>query len=201
MTGEALLGPLVLSLWQPWATLMVTKDPAHGGRPSKGIETRGWRIQQPLPIRIAIHATKGWNRASAAALDRLPFARALERCGYYPHDPRPFHRASRAFSPPRGLIPIPLGAIVGLATVTACVSTDELFRAGLGDDEAEFGDYGPGRFGFLTDDCLALKEPVPFTGQQSVLYPLDMATASKIRAQFPEMTWTGLFLPAPTPHE
>jgi activating signal cointegrator 1 len=63
-----------ISLWQPWATLVVTG--------AKRIETRGWETL--VRGELAIHAAQHWNRALAALCLKEPFARALRGTGTMP---------------------------------------------------------------------------------------------------------------------
>lgn len=63
-----------LSLWQPWATLVVTG--------AKRIETRGW--QTSVRGELAIHAAKTWNSALAKLCRQEPFASALRGTGTMP---------------------------------------------------------------------------------------------------------------------
>jgi hypothetical protein len=129
----------VLSLWQPWATLM-----AIG---AKKIETRSWST--PFRGRLAIHAAKHEDRNIRAMTATPPYCDALKIAGY--------HKWSE----------LPLGAIVAVVTVVDCRSTDELFGT-LSSWEHCFGDYGPGRYGWITDDLLMLPKPMPFAGGQGL---------------------------------
>jgi len=62
-------GPIAISLWQPWAALVVL---GH-----KRIETRHWENQYRGPV--IIHAAKRWTRDQAALLRQDPFRKLVGR--------------------------------------------------------------------------------------------------------------------------
>lgn len=149
-----------LSIWQPWAQLV-----AIG---AKRIETRHWSTRHSGWI--AVHAAKRWTREERDIVTYDPFAEALQRGGYDPRDRE-----------------LPLGAVVAVAQLIDCVTTDAVLRAvdagiDLLPDELEFGNYEPGRFGWVLKDVTAI-ESVPCRGQQG-LYDLDADTYSAVRAAF-----------------
>lgn len=123
-----------LTLTQPWAQLMAD------GR--KLIETRSWR--PPFTLRkgevFAIHAAKGWRPEDAlAAFD----------WGYDIDTPGA----------------LPRGAIVALVEFRGCYPI-ELFEVSpeFTAEEATYGDYSPGRFGWVTRPVLKLDEPIACRG-------------------------------------
>jgi hypothetical protein len=146
-----------LSLWQPWASLLV-----HG---AKCVETRSWPISHRGPL--LIHAAKKWTGELASICKREPFRSVLESlalgadvdCG------------------------LPLGVIVGRVDVVECYPTEVV----AGDDlnaiptpyvqgemlfiserEHAFGDYSPGRFAFLCKNPVAFPNPIPYRGAQGL---------------------------------
>lgn len=125
-----------LSLWQPWATLVV-----HG---IKRWETRPWRVGGTLPLRLAIHASAATPRDAAQMALQEPFQRALARLGLDPGD-------------------LPAGAIVGVVSVMECLPTSEV-RDLLTGDERALGDFGPGRWAWRLDEAFALPNPVRCKG-------------------------------------
>lgn len=159
-----------LSLWQPWASLLV-----HG---KKQVETRGWEMRHRGPL--LIHAAKKWDEELAyQAADPLFFRPALEAVGIV------FDRDEAACRRGWGL---PFGAIVGRVEVVDCVPTG-LVRDGLqlapslneGEyqgkrwkhldinmRERAFGDYSPGRFAFLCAGFVAFATPIPYRGAQGM---------------------------------
>src|SRR5579883_1550170 len=145
----------IISVWQPWASLLVAG--------AKRIETRGWRFPLPLPCCLAIHAAKKWDENLATLCVGEPFLRWLKACDMPP--PRSGGRAPR----PVGM---PFGAVVGVVRVGQCWTSERarevLGCATGGDVERAFGDYGPGRYGWVTDARMRLAEPVPLRGQQGI---------------------------------
>lgn len=161
-----------LSLWQPWATLLVTG--------SKQVETRGWPIRHRGPL--LIHAAKRWTTELADLAETEPFLSAL--------------LANVATSEMWRASDLPFGAIVGRVDVTGCVPTDRVgrweqdpmaptlnyFFDNLGvmgpadgkpflfvsEDERAFGDYSPNRFAFLCKNPVRFETPIPFRGMQSL---------------------------------
>lgn len=149
-----------ISLHQPFASLIA--------RGIKTIETRSFSIRHRGEL--AIHAAKKWTSRerlawqgfSVAFRGRFP---ALESNG-------------------RGALPPPLGAIVALAEVTACVefAGDELVTGRITQTDAITGDCSPGRFGWRLEGVRALAEPLPLEGRQS-LWSLTPAIAAEVLAR------------------
>jgi len=151
-----------LSLWQPWATLLV------GG--AKRVETRGWPIRHRGPL--LIHAAKKWDSDLRMMCHTEPFASALEAIGL-------------GEGPDCGL---PFGAVVGRVDVVECFGTRDVSVgrvAGslphvmdgesprvrvlcVGPTERAFGDYGPARFAFLCRNPVRFATPIPCRGMQGI---------------------------------
>lgn len=140
----------VLSLWQPWASLM-----ACG---AKTIETRGWRTSYRGPL--IIHAAKHFDRDQWAFLHTDEVQRALWASS--PEPPRDWTRED-----------LPFGCALGVVELTDCVSMSgafsprvvpELFmRVAL---EESLGDYSPKRWLWLTANLRRFARPVPMIGHQ-----------------------------------
>lgn len=139
-----------LSLTQPWATLV-----AIG---AKRIETRSWSTHYRGPI--AIHASKGFPRDCRDLCATQPFLRELTRVG---------------LSMPE----LPLGAVVATARLAYVFLTGDALNyqdrsrtvrgpSGLTYEmtpqEITFGDYSPGRFGWVLTDVVRLPSPIPAKG-------------------------------------
>ena len=124
-----------ISLTQPWATLM-----AIG---AKKIETRDWKLFHRGWL--AIHASKAFPLDCQHLCLGNPFFSWLRYAG--------FEDASA----------LPRGAVIAVANFTGYKRTEELL-ASLSDDEEAFGNYGPDRYGFLTDQVRRLREPIPMKG-------------------------------------
>ena len=137
-----------ISLWQPWASLMVYGE--------KQNETRSWATSHRGVI--AIHAAKTWNgQLSELALSH-PFRAALRDC--LPVD--------EWFEPPPGWLfrVLPFGAILGTVEIVDCVRITDA-NAPTGNERA-FGDYTPGRFMWQTRNFFRFPTPIPFRGAQGV---------------------------------
>ena len=152
-----------LSLWQPWATLMAL---GH-----KAVETRGWSTN--YRGRLVIHAAKKvvGRRGDRWRLGEFEVER--DASGYLLRGPGlnwPYR--------------LPLGAAVATFDLIDVVPTEQIHirpdriapvpyppAAGvlfIGESEAAYGNYGPGRFGWLTSGRRALTRPVPMRGRQGL---------------------------------
>lgn len=160
-----------LSLWQPWASLLVAG--------AKRVETRGRPFHYRGPL--LIHAAKKWDTEQWMLCQAEPFHSALVGLGY----PRQVGKPDRC---------LPLGCIVGRVDVVACVPTHSVaakvqpghppgFFEGWIDSvlgrhllisptEEAFGDYGPGRFAILTENPVRFEKPIKCRGRQS-LFEVD----------------------------
>lgn len=155
-----------LSLWQPWATLVVAGE--------KRVETRGWATAHRGPL--LIHAAKAWNNALAAIADADPFRAALLLAGF------------------RSAAKLPFGALVGTVEVVDCYPTSKvdvspqacrvpsvgLDRLLIDDTERAFGDYGTGRWAWLLRNPVAFAEPVPHAGRQKLFEVRDAVAAGPL---------------------
>lgn len=134
-----------ITLWQPWASLV--------GR-GKMIETRGY----PTNVRgwVAIHAS----------------ARKMPRLALDSPEETPFKTLAAA-----GITEPPYGAVVAVARLVRChriVTPDFYIRSGCAEgfmpppvgQEYLFGNYEPGRYGWIFDDVRHLPAPIPAKGKQ-----------------------------------
>lgn len=82
---------------------------------------------------------------------------------------------------------LPYGFALCVVEVSECVPSD-LFHGPnalpLASEERELGDYTPGRWIWLTQNCRKLKQPVPIKGHQG-LWLLDDATNSDVLHMLP----------------
>lgn len=164
---------MCLSLWQPWATLLVSGK--------KRVETRSWHIAYRGPL--LIHASKQWDADSRHVARQEPFQSALRELGLLEGP------GKDAFGIPflTRLKALPLGAIVGRVDVADCFRTAEVVavdgsvlslpRVGtnprkrelwITGQEQAFGDYSPGRFAFLCANPVAFAEPISYRGSQGL---------------------------------
>ncbi len=130
-----------LSLWQPWASLVVIG--------AKSIETRSWRTKYRGPL--IIHAAKRWLPDQWAWLQGHWIVRErLFDAGYW---------VSYQNGDPGGL---PFGAAVALVELVDCLPTE---RCTVGDLERECGDFSAGRWAWFFAKLKRLREPIPVKGQ------------------------------------
>lgn len=192
------VAPKMLTLWQPWASLIAVGE--------KWIETRSWST--PYRGALAIHAASRERRVSkfgavpdgaVTAADEYTHDHGICCCG---HDALKCLRF--------GLCSLPLGAVVatadlvdvvpmvswtgaldGPAVWAARLRTDEgsteavLLRDQVNADESiervgplpdsidvtdqiPFGDFRPGRFAWLLDNVRALPEPITARGHRGL---------------------------------
>jgi len=128
----------VLTLTQPWATLVATGQ--------KLVETRSWQTSYRGPI--LIHAAKGYPPEARDFAVELQVARVL---------PTP------AGHTPWALHPLPLGKIIARAVLDD-VRTTRWSRQFLDPLELSLGDYSDGRFAWWLRDIHPIDPPVPWRG-------------------------------------
>lgn len=127
----------VLSLLQPWATLVVTG--------AKQIETRSWSTA--YRGRLLIHASKG--KAGEIFADEPPFKKYLPGFKQLPF----------------GYIigSVVLTDVIRIGTGVLAHTSDEILNA-LTMEERAFGDYTPGRFAWILKNPVTFKNPVGARG-------------------------------------
>lgn len=171
-----------LSLTQPWATLI-----AIG---AKRIETRSWSTRHRGDI--AIHAAKG--------LGPVGGQRGLkEQCGVEPFCSvlnAAIKRHGAQYWQGEGVLKrhaehpfMPLGAIVAVAHLNAVHETSLLLSHELEGHEKAFGNYEPGRFGWLLTNVRALPEPIPCRGALS-LWSVPEDVEARVREQLKRVAQT-----------
>jgi activating signal cointegrator 1 len=138
--GESVTGARVLSLTQPWATLVVTGE--------KRIETRSWRTAHRG--RLLIHAAKTFPRWAKELCNEAQFAHAL---GW-----------ELAANPQH----LPRGVILGCVSLEGCIPTSgplaDQYLSDIGSSERALGDYSPGRYAWLLRDAAEFRVPIPAKG-------------------------------------
>lgn len=137
-----------LSLWQPWATLLV--------KGWKRTETRSWGTPE-----------RGWIAIAATATLPPEGRRALEDCSF---QEALFHCVN---NPGLGVGPddLPYGAILGIAKIGGCRQMTEeriALRREHEPMEYAFGDYRPGRFEWHIERAHIFAEPIPCKGRQKL---------------------------------
>jgi hypothetical protein len=148
---------------QPWATLVAIGE--------NSIETRSWGTRYRGPL--AIHAAKGFPRDARELVRLSPFRQALARHGY------PDAAA------------LPLGAVIAVAALDDVMRFDRKSlsevrsrarRGELPPHEADFGDFSPGRYGWILKEVRPLSEPIPARGMLGLWeLPRELETAIERR--------------------
>lgn len=148
----------VITLHQPWAQLIVIG--------AKKYETRSWQTSHRGPI--LIHAGRKYM-ADCQRLSTLdPFFTCLYNAG---------------FKPPA----LPLGAIVGMATIVDCQPTEKLTFDGLvTDQERQFGDFRDGRWAWRLESHRTFPVPIPHNGQRGVFDILDSQLPQEVLDMLPK---------------
>lgn len=152
----------LLSLWEPWATLM-----AIG---AKRIETRSWSTS--YRGWLAIHASKGGlgKIELAHTLEEPEFAVALNGIALSPGCIVAVARLEDCLpTSPKGCL--------------SCVFED--YPDLDNPQEREFGNYDEGRWGWVTTDLFRLSRPIPFRAAQGLIeVPLEVLM--QLREQWKE---------------
>lgn len=136
-----------ITIWQPWATLLVSGK--------KKYETRSWATSYRGPI--AIHAAK---RPVRRTIDALVADRGA---GWLTLD-----YFDSLFMRPGELNQLPTGAIVGTAILTRCNLVTEAFLAKLTPMELALGDFTLGRYAWEFQMMVPVDPPVPARGMQGL---------------------------------
>ncbi len=158
-----------LTLTQPWASLV-----ACG---AKRIETRSWQTAYRGPL--AIHAAKGFPA----------YAKDLAKCRKIVDLLTP-HLGSK--SEREYLIRMPFGSVVATCTLVDILPVESVgCLSGVFDDhptldteqERYFGNYDPGRFGWVLENVKPLPSPDPCRGALS-LWDWDAETYWQMREAY-----------------
>lgn len=158
-----------LSMTQPWAQLVAVS--------AKRVETRSWSTRYRGPL--AIHAAKCYPAAARVWGDTPSFRAAL------------IDGMTRAHLPYRHEVTtddLPTGVIVATCRLVGCfrITRSLSYRLETGEGielterELVFGDYEPGRYGWLLADAKALPEPIPARGRLG-LWDWDNDNAGRVR--------------------
>jgi hypothetical protein len=124
----------VLSLTQPWATLVILGE--------KQWETRG--VRKGIGGEIGIAASKGYPGWARGLARTEPFLSVLRRHGLLPDT-------------------LPTGVVLGKATAHETVRV-EVARDSLSEQELAFGNYDDGRFCTRFTEPVPFPKPIPAKG-------------------------------------
>lgn len=150
-----------LSLTQPWATLV-----AIG---AKTIETRSWATGYRGPL--AIHATRETPRWSENDEVRDEIDAVLARAGY---------ETSEGLPSGAGAILLPRSSVLCVCDLLGVFRTESMCKLDSRGEEL-FGDFSPGRFGWLLGLLTVFVPPVPARGRQGLWAP-DPELKAKLHA-------------------
>ena len=159
----------ILSLWQPWATLIALS--------LKQYETRSWGTD--YRGKLAIHAAKRKVRRDEV----LPILYATGGGGV------PMDVLEKLNCLLEETERLPLGAIVAIADLTECrLMTNDPYRTGAHIYkqtalEIAVGNWAPGRYAWKLENVCTLDEPIPFKGSQGLRWLDDASTLLAISAQ------------------
>lgn len=136
-----------ITLWQPWASLVAVG--------AKRFETRNWYTAYRGPL--AIHAGTHYTLMEQLVVKQRRFFDAL--IDHYALDDY-------------GLPGLPIGKIIAVATLTACISTNDLDQVPeQNTNEFWFGDYTPDRWMWRLENVHRLEIPIKCAGQRRLWTP------------------------------
>lgn len=138
-----------ITIRQPWASLAVCTD--RNGIPFKRVETRSWKTCYRGPL--AIHAGKFQTDMFFMGMDE-------KRMGVF---------AEAGLCGDKDILNLPYGAIIGTVDLVDCLPIEELQRIGLDTPrERAFGNWCPGRYGWVLANPVLFDEPIPARGKQGL---------------------------------
>ncbi|MGN9098497.1 ASCH domain-containing protein [Flintibacter porci] len=138
-----------ITIRQPWATLAVSLD--RSGKPLKSVETRSWKTSYRGPI--AIHAGKIVPDMFFMGM-KEPDMDEFFSVGLYGD---------------KSILCLPYGAVIGKVTLVDCVPIEKLYGGSLDTTrERAFGDWEPGRYGWILANPIRFMTPIPARGKQGI---------------------------------
>ena len=156
---DRLRGLRAITIWQPWASLLVAGIKLH--------ETRSWPTTHRGPL--LIHAAKRWSRPQRDAIASTPGLRHALRHLRSPNDETaklapgdlPAHLAHAAT--------LPRGSLLGLVHLTTCLPADDALALLTPEQrrlEHPLGHFTPTRFAWHCHPVETFTPPLPAVGQQ-----------------------------------
>jgi len=143
-----------LSVMQPHASLIIGEE--------KRIETRGYAPAFGFRGRIAIHASRGFPVALQKLCWETIFAKALLRCG--------IPEIHTTFGPLPNKEELPRGVILGTADLWDARRVpdedddDIVYRWHFSEQEEQFGDFSPKRWGWFFRNVVKFPKPIEASG-------------------------------------
>jgi activating signal cointegrator 1 len=131
----------VISLKQPWATLVVLG--------AKKIETRSWGTK--YRGMLAIHASKGFSGRDKLLMFSQPFFDALKAEPYFDFEGD-----------------LPAGYILGTVTLVECIKIEASLPLILSYNERAFGDHSAGRFMWILENPQRWGKRIPTKGSLGI---------------------------------
>lgn len=192
----------VLTIWQPWATLMTVPRPDGAPGRVKGIETRSWSTSYRGPVVLHAAARRadvvsvggfsiysasgdtdrmlgvgrrvvvdGQERWTSAEWTDLPYGAALAVADLV--DVLPIVQFSTPAHLDLGILQPHIvwfreGDCYEASMYRPRPDRGGLLRQTVIDHELPYGDYTPGRYGWLFDNVRPLPSPVPWKGGQGL---------------------------------
>lgn len=156
----------VISLWQPWASAVVTPHPQYPERGIKEFETRHWRPEQKtvleLPLRVVIHASKKWDRENMHWEVDKPMGNVesiLKACKNK----------------------LPFQCLIGTVEIIESITTEDFFINGpklskTAFEEFQWGNWEPNRFGWKLANPVLWANPIHMEGKQTPFWKLPLSS-------------------------
>lgn len=137
-----------ITLWQPWASLIVTG--------AKKIETRSWNTN--VRGRIAIHAAQKKDNYILSLINSPEIQVGLKVYNLYRKGMGDGHIWAKD-------IISTFGCVLGTVEITDCVPVEKIFD-NLSVQEHLFGNYGSDRFAWILQNPVMFDVPIPAKGAQ-----------------------------------
>jgi activating signal cointegrator 1 len=129
-----------LTVLQPWAQLLMLGV--------KRYETRSWKTKHRGPL--LIHAGRALSETTRVLCGAEPFRGALAQAGI------------------RGPGDLPRGVFLGAVILEDCLPTDQVLFDSADQQQAAFGDFGPGRWAWRVMTPMLFREPIAFRGRRCI---------------------------------
>ena len=151
-----------ISLWQPWASLIMTG--------AKTFETRHWSTSYRGPL--VIHAAKGglakWEERDL--IECTAFGQCWKfQGGLAPLIGKPLNLGLELNHnhewPGVRITDLPRGVALGVVNLVDCIPTARL-QQGQIEPERWFGDFSLGRFAWKLENARPFVDPIPIAGKQ-----------------------------------